>query len=273
MRAHIFGRSVCGRNLIAYTFGSGRDSVLFAAAFHAQEWMTSYIALRLMAKLCDMLKLNERWRGKNIREMLCLRRIVIVPLVNPDGVEIALHGTANACEFAQSVEKITGGDLSDWNANARGVDLNHNFDAGWKILQKMERAAGVSGPAPRRYGGPCPASEPETRAIIRLTYKENPRRVFAMHSQGEELFWEYGGSRVPGAKALANALVKESGYMLVENDGLASHGGYKDWFIKKFGRPGFTFEFGLGKNPLPLDSFEETYDKAEQMLLLAALGF
>ena len=35
--------------------------------------------------------------------------------------------------------------------------------------------------------------------------------------------------------------------------------------------PGFTIELGRGVNPLPLDSFEAVYAKAQEMLLLAAL--
>lgn len=64
---------------------------------------------------------------------------------------------------------------------------------------------------------------------------------------------------------------RSSGYRLVENDGLASHGGFKDWFLSEFERPGFTFEIGRGENPLPLSSFERIYEKLEETLLLAAL--
>ena len=51
----------------------------------------------------------------------------------------------------------------------------------------------------------------------------------------------------------------------------ASHGGLKDWFIEETGRPGFTIELGRGVNPLPVESFEAVYEKAQEMLLLAAL--
>ncbi|MDR3345121.1 MAG: M14 family metallocarboxypeptidase, partial [Oscillospiraceae bacterium] len=265
LRARIFGRSVCGRHLRAYTLGRGTDCMIFAAAFHGQEWITSYIALRFLSGMCKLWETDADWQGKSLRKILQSRRIVVIPGVNPDGVEIALHGAAAAYEFAQSVEQISGGDLQDWNANARGVDINHNFDAGWRILQGLEQAAGISSPAPRRYGGPYPNSEPETRALVRLTRRENPARVFALHSQGEEIFWEYGGVYLEGAEKLAHALANTSGYELIKNDGLASHGGYKDWFIKAFRRPGFTFEFGKGRNPLPLDEFADIYNKAENM--------
>lgn len=70
---------------------------------------------------------------------------------------------------------------------------------------------------------------------------------------------------------MAKIFSASSDYRLVENDGLASHGGFKDWFISEFGRPAFTFEIGKGENPLPLSDFEQIYEKLEETLLLAAL--
>lgn len=45
------------------------------------------------------------------------------------------------------------------------VDLNHNFDAGWELLHKMERQEGYIGPGPTATAENRPHSEPETRAI------------------------------------------------------------------------------------------------------------
>ena len=61
-----------------------------------------------------------------------------------------------------------------------------------------------------------------------------------------------------------------SGYTATAPTGLASHGGFKDWFIEETGRPGFTLELGRGVNPLPLSDFDAMYEKAREMLLLAA---
>ena len=51
--------------------------------------------------------------------------------------------------------------------------------------------------------------------------------------------------------------------------GMASHGGFKDWFIESFGRPGFTIEIGRGENPLPISDFDEIYKKLAPALALA----
>jgi g-D-glutamyl-meso-diaminopimelate peptidase len=192
-----------------------------------------------------------------------------VPLVNPDGCEIALKGEIGAGQQSGFARRISGGDFASWNANARGVDINHNFDAGWETLQKMEREAGIWGPSIRRYGGPCPASEPETRALTALCRNRDILTVLAFHSQGEEIYWSYGKNTPLRSKKLARIFAASSGYAVEEPMGLASHGGFKDWFIQEFCRPGFTIEIGRGKNPLDPALLEEVYARIEEMMMLA----
>ena len=71
---------------------------------------------------------------------------------------------------------------------------------------------------------------------------------------------------------MAQIAASVSGYRAAQPQGLAGHGGFKDWFIEKTGRPGFTIEMGKGQNPLPIEQFEEIYQKAREMLLLFALA-
>ena len=52
----------------------------------------------------------------------------------------------------------------------------------------------------------------------------------------------------------------------------SSFAGYKDWFIQRFRRPGYTIEAGRGENPLPLDQFEEIYRNNLPILVTAAQG-
>lgn len=70
---------------------------------------------------------------------------------------------------------------------------------------------------------------------------------------------------------MAEILSVSSGYTLCTPDEIASHGGFKDWFIEAFGRPAFTLELGKGKNPLPLSDLDSVYRKAEEMLLIGTI--
>lgn len=263
------GFSVLGRRLTALRIGDPENAVLLAGAFHGQEWINSVLLLKFAEELCAELDSGGMMCGMDCRRALLGRGVVILPCVNPDGVEIALYGAEGAGDLANEAERISGGDFSEWNANARGVDLNHNYNAGWHIVRQLERAAGINGPAPRRYGGESPESEPETQAMIRLCEKYNFRAVYAFHSQGEEIYWHYGRHTPPKAALMARVLAAASGYTAAEPEGMASHGGFKDWFIEKYHRCGFTIETGKGKNPLPISQLDEIYSRLRELLMLA----
>lgn len=265
------GKSVRSRDLFALEIGRKSDKVLYAAAFHGQEWMTSLLLLAFLEDICEAYRTGSSLSEIDVRRALFGSGLIIVPLMNPDGVDIAIHGVAGAPEKAAFLHGITHGDYSSWNANANGVDLNHNFDAGWKTLRRMEIEDGIYGPSPRRYGGPCPESEPESRAIADLCRRRFIRHALAFHSQGEEIYWDYNGYAPPRSSKMTEVMALSSGYAVSAPEGLASHGGFKDWFLQEFRRPAFTIEIGKGKNPLPLSDFPDIYARLQEMLLLAAV--
>lgn len=265
------GKSVCGRTLPLLTLGSGAEEVLFAAAFHGNERITATVLLAELELLCKCLRDREPFAGHNPWELLQNKTVYILPLVNPDGCEISRSGAQAAGAFASLVRKCSGGDYDGWTANARGVDLNHNFAAGWANLHQSERAAGIVGPSPRRYGGPYAESEPETAALCAFCRSRDLAAVYAFHTQGEVIYWQYGKAEPTGARALAHRLAVASGYALDEPVGLAQGGGFKDWFIEQFRRPGFTVECGKGVNPL--DAAEgERIGRRMEPLIAVALG-
>ena len=260
------GHSVLGRQVWGLTLGTGDERVLMAAAFHGQEWLTSLVCLRLCEDICEALSADRPLDGWDIRRALSGRQAVFVPQVNPDGVEIALYGSSAAGRYAETV-RVAGGDVpGKWQANARGVDINHNFNAGWQKLQQAERKKGIVGPSARQWGGPAPESEPETQALTALVGRCRFAQVVALHTQGEEIYWQYGDRTPKDSRLRAQILAAASGYTVSAPTGLASHGGFKDWFIETTGRPGFTIELGRGTNPLPLTRFDGIYRKAREML-------
>ena len=196
---------------------------------------------------------------------------LIVPEINPDGIEISLKGEEACGAFYKLCKNACGGDFSHWNANARGVDINHNFDAGWALLREKEKNAGIDGAAPTRYGGKYPESEPETKAMVRLCRGLDIKRLITFHSQGEEIYWEYGQFTPEKSLLEAKILAAVSEYTLVKNEGLASFGGFKDWFCEEFSRPAFTVEIGKGENPLPLTQLDDIYERLKELLTIGLI--
>ena len=272
LHLHSIGKSVLKRDICALSVGNvEKGATLFVGGTHGQEWLTVSLLLLFLDDLLSSIPSGEPLEEIDFSLALQKRGLIIVPALNPDGIEIALYGPKSAKWRKNCVQKILARSELTWQANARGVDLNHNFDAGFPILQKLEREAGFCGPSPRRYGGKHPLSEPESRAIVKYVRKNNISRLYAFHSQGEEIFYEYDSIPVPQGEEIAQTLSKLSGYDLVENAGLYSHGGLKDWFIKEFRRPGFTIEIGKGENPLPLSDLDSIYRKIRRMMAAAVI--
>lgn len=269
------GSSLLGRELPALVLTTEASlhphRVLIAAAFHGQEWLTALCALRLCEELCVAVTADLTLCDIAVNRALQGRQIWFLPLVNPDGVHIARYGSAAAGEYADFVAAAGGDAPGLWQANARGVDINHNFNAGWAEMQALAQKNGKTAPGPRQYSGSTPESEPETRAVTDLCRRYGFRHVVALHSQGEEIYWSYGEHTPTQSSIMAQVLGSASGYTVTHPEGMASHGGFKDWFISCYHRPGFTIELGRGVNPLPPEQFEDIYDKAREMLVLSVL--
>ena len=272
LRAFSIGKSVLGRSIYALGMGDLREGVLFVGGVHGMEWITTLLLYRFLEDLLDCQKTGTPLADIHIERALEHRSLLVIPCLNPDGVEIAIHGPAGADHLKPFIQRLAGNQAPcRWQANARGVDLNHNFDAGHEQLRRMEQEAGIFGPAPTRYGGGHPNSEPETRALTNLCVALQPRQVYAFHSQGEEIYYRYGNFTPARSQLIGQVLASASGYQLADPEGLASHGGFKDWFIERFHRPAFTIEVGRGQNPLPVEELSPLYARLLEMLLLAVL--
>ena len=265
------GKSLLGRNIFCLTLGNPQNSILFAGAFHGMEWITSVLLLNFAQDLCYAEENHLSLYTIPIYTALKRHGICIIPCVNPDGVEISLHGALSAGGYAPLVLEVSQGDTLHWQSNARGVDINHNFNADWFTLHRLECASGICGPSPTRYGGTAPESEPETASIAAYCRHKAFRYVIAFHSQGEEIYYNYGEKTPPKAIQMAEKFSYWSGYQLAVPEGLASMGGFKDWFIDYFNRPGFTIEVGFGKNPLPLNDIKSIYPKLREMMVRAII--
>ena len=217
------------------------------------------------------MKMKNKILGIDIEKNLENRGIVIIPCVNPDGVEISLTGYKSAKNFQNLVKKASNNRTFSWQANAAGVDINHNFDAGWNELKKLEMENKILEPSATRFGGTKPESEPETKALVDFCRKNKFLYAIAFHSQGEEIYWKYGKNIPENSYRLAKLFSITSGYKLSSPEGLAVGGGFKDWFITEFNRPAFTIEIGVGKNPLPISQLYPIYNKIYKMLLSSLL--
>ena len=276
-RTEIIGTSAFQRGLRTLVIGTGARKVIFSAAHHANEWITAPVLLQYGEDLARAIAEEGLIFGTPARQLSEEVTIYMVPMVDPDGVDL-VTGAIPVGSIQYEIARRIGDDYPSipfpmgWKANLLGVDLNLNYPAGWQQAREIKFAQGFTSPAPRDYVGRTPLDQLETQALYGYTRYIDPELVVALHSQGKEIYWQFQDIIVPGAKELGQRMAQAGGYTLAQTPYASSFAGYKDWFIQDFRRPGYTVEVGEGVNPLPLSQFPEIYEACLGILTTAAMG-
>ena len=276
-RSEVLTTTAFDRPVRTLVIGKGPRKVIYTAAHHANEWITTPVILKFVEELAQAIQEGGEIFGVDARELEEKVTIYTVPMVNPDGVDLVTGviqpGQAQyemAVSLSENYPAIPFPD--GWKANLMGVDLNLNYPAGWLQAREIKFSQGYTRPGPRDFVGRAPLSQIEAQALCDFTQRIDPNLVIAWHSQGQVIYWQFGGIEVPGARELAERFAAVSGYRLEDTPYNSSFAGYKDWFIQSYRRPGFTIEVGTGENPLPVEQFGEIYAASLPILLEGATG-
>ena len=277
LRSEVLGSTAFGRPLRTLVFGNGPRKVLFTAAHHGNEWITTLILLQYAQELAQALTARTAVYGVDAAAIRDTCTIYMLPLVNPDGVDLVTNALAPNSAAYLSAKALAANYPAipfpaGWKANLLGVDLNLQYPAGWLEARQIKFSQGYTRPGPRDYVGRAPLDQIESRLLAGYTEFLQPELVLAYHTQGKEIYWQFRDIPVPGARELAEAFARASGYAVADTPYESSFAGYKDWFIRYFRKPGFTIEAGFGTNPLPLSQFGEIYRDNLGILTIAALG-
>lgn len=264
------GKSTLDKPIPIVTVGedSAKRGVLYVSTHHAAENICTSVTVKFIEEYAELIEKGKFVYGINPRVLHKMRKIFIVPMLNPDGVEYRLSGVSESNPIRERLIQYNGGDdFSDWNANGRGVDLNHNYDAYFGEYKRLEADNNITA-GKTRYSGEAPESEMETAALasfIRFN-EEKISGILTFHTQGEEILYKSRGKEAPKSAFLAKLLSKMTGYSVSEAEGMASYGGLTDWFIKEFNKPSFTIECGRGHNPLDISLAENIYIRLREAL-------
>lgn len=130
-RYRIVGQSVQNRPMLCLELGGGADLTFIMGAIHGDEHAGTPLVWRLASYL------------RQHQATLNGRKVLLMAVANPDG-------------FANNTRY-----------NAKGVDLNRNFEAANRINT--------------RQTGLIPLSEPEARVIRQLIQEYKPDRIVSIH--------------------------------------------------------------------------------------------
>ena len=207
----VIGKSVQGRDIRCRIFGDGAETILILAAIHGSE----PAGISLVERLAKHLQAN--------RNLLTGRQVILVPVANPDGISLGTRG------------------------NARGVDLNRNFEAANRENSRLYGMVGLS--------------EPESRALHGLIVTYRPDWIVSIHQPLHCI--DYDGP----ASGLARAMGAQCD-LPVQKLG-ARPGSLGAYAGVTLGIPIVTLELPSQASSLSEDTLWQRYGKA----LLAAVSF
>lgn len=233
----VIGQSVNGRDITLVKLGKGERKAVIVAGIHSRENITVTFTMRCLEEYAEAYSSRRGYYGNyNIRNMLDDYTLYIVPLMNPDGLDISTNGDMPL----YTTEAI---DAAKYKNNANGVNLNRNFPFMWGYSDEKS-AVNTTTPDTDSYAGTAEASEPETQAIVELCRSNEFEWLLDMHCRGHMIFYQDKFNEVTEAdNRLAARLAKHCEFSL--NDRSTAYevsGGMENWFRQEFGRPGICIE-------------------------------
>lgn len=256
------GKSAFGRELWAVKLGRGDATITINASHHAREWPTTNLTMQMIEEYAKGYYAGSKIAGLSVKQYLDDTSIWFVPMVNPDGVTLQQSGLSQFPSWSHSsLISMNGGSRNflRWKANAQGIDLNRQYPSGWDGKDSPRY------PWYMNFGGDYPLQAPEARALADFTVAINPEVAVAYHSSGRILYWHYNqtGDQYKRDYRIASVLNDITGYSLVKPNPGSGGTGYKDWFVDKFKKPGYTPEisyFVPNTNP-PLSVLPEEWSR------------
>lgn len=255
------GTSVQDRELTMMKVGKGVAKACIVGGIHARESVSISYVMRCVEEFCAAYESESgMFGGYDMKNLLNSYTLYIVPLSNPDGLEIISGRDTPDVTVTYRLDKTTGKlmTLSDYKANANGVNLNRNFPLLWDRVDTK-----CPTPDPSSYKGTAAASEPETQALMALCEANDFMWMVSVHVRGDCVYWSDTENPSVGlSETMANQLKERFGFYKCKtsDDVNGFGGGFENWFRAQYKRPGFCLELmPLDIKVTPLDNTNHQY--------------
>ena len=258
------GKSVEGRNLLLMEFGRGKRKVFVCGTHHAREYIATTYLMYAIDRYSYAYRTNTPYAGYSAKDILDEITFCIVPMVNPDGVNLVQNGLYST-PYAPSLSQMGIYDgakygYSSWKANIHGVDVNWNYDKDWSA-ERNKNGRGSTG-----FNGDYPASEPETVAVSNYVDSMPFDAYFSFHTQGQVYYWCDSKSK---PMHLQDVVGRVTGFKGERDSGTGIGGSFFDYVYRKYDKPMITVELCpyVGNYPYPNSDFDTVWKPAKNILL------
>ena len=165
-----------GGGSLCCAWGLGRQNLVCTAGIHGREAVNPVLLLKMIEEYGQAFRFQRRIAGFEVRALLKRYAILFLPLLNPDGYEVARTGfSAISNPLYRRMARARRIFHRDWKLNARGVDINRNFPQ--PLLCPGSSFASIQG------------SELETQTLMRVFQSYETAGYLDFHSRGKILYY------------------------------------------------------------------------------------
>lgn len=273
-QVNIIGQSADNRNLYEVVLGNAeaKKHLVVIANLHAREYMTTQLCMKQIEYYLG--QYNKKISGKKVSSVLDKVAIHYVPSCNPDGTAISQFGfNAIKDKTLRAKLKKMPGSSRTWKANARGVDLNRNWDVAFKT-------SGTRGSA--GFRGNKAASEPEIKALVKMVNQIETQGkivgVVSYHSTGSIIYGRCASRATASVRKQTGRMYRVArnltGYHLMPTESLSVAAGCsREYFLYKRNIPCITLEIGRNACPLGIGEFSSIWKKNKDVVIKEAMLF
>lgn len=243
------GFSEFGRRLILIKIGKGSKKLFFCGTHRAKDYITCSYLMKICDEYLAYLYKPPYSVPFNIQEILNRCSIYILPMVNPDGVEICQNIKPNS----NILHMLDNHNIKEWNANARGVDLDMHYPCLWEDIKSAQY------PMFEGYKGNAPGVQREVASVMSLCRRENFDLAVSFNTKGEQIFFSdlNTQNKIKNSYMIARKCAQLTGYkMMPPQENPKSYAGrFESWFRQEFEKPALLIKMTPdNNNSLPHDN-------------------
>lgn len=237
------GRSIFGRKLYSVSLGKGDRDICLVGGVRGRA-ADAQLLLTFIKEFCKMYREERRVYNTDPMYVLSYRRLIIIPLLDPDGAVYRSEGVSDDNVLRDRLIAMNCGneDFSEWEANGRGVSLERNVPIGFPERKRYEEANEIYG-SPSSFSGQTPVSEPELCALYSVLCKEREISLFADISTGSPSSVRGSFANDKKGKRIGESIARIGG-LKYKRELRADDIGIADWIGDIHHCPSFSLSLG-----------------------------